>query len=310
MLTRKGLRPSKEKDELGVALLAWIENLPPELRMTRENGESKPYSFEIAQLHVPFLSAVTLVFSPRPIFGISPDNTTALVAATLTFRIYEAFRLRDQIPYLSPIFSWHLLVASVTRLSCLTVPSLKEDAEAALDMTESFFRELGLKWRSALNNLKNLQILRRDFNTSMSRLVSHGVAADRDVLLPIGSRLFKSFGSQATSYFARIEKLLRISYEEFSHSNNHLQSTAVPSQQLLHNDSATETEYVNGFSAQRGNEPSAVENRPAGADPLNPTRDSLIQLEDFFAKEYWMMEGMAENYPTDYFSPDFDIGLA
>jgi hypothetical protein len=72
MITRKGLRPSKEKDAIGLELLAWIENLPPELRMTDRNGIPKPYHFEISQLHIPFLSAVTLLFSPRPIFSISP----------------------------------------------------------------------------------------------------------------------------------------------------------------------------------------------------------------------------------------------
>jgi hypothetical protein len=309
MLTRKGLRPSREKDCLGLELLAWINNLPPALRLADENGSSQPYSFEIAQLHIPFLSAITLVFSPRPLFSISPDNTAAVVAATLTFRIFEAFHLRDQICYLGPIFSWHLLVAAVTRLSCLRVPSLRAEAEAALDTTDIFLRELGSKWPSALNNLRNLQVLKKDANSGLSRSVSQGVAADRDSLLPAGSLLFKYFGSQATKYFDLAEKQLRTGYDNSTHSYNYIQDTSTLSQDLAHSEGATHTTQPssNPSSGNGAGFPSIVESMTVGLITKNSGGDSWRHLDDLFAQDDWMMDGMEETYSTNCFSPTFNL---
>jgi hypothetical protein len=308
MITRKGLRPSKEKDALGLELLAWIENLPPELRMTDRNGIPKPYHFEISQLHIPFLSAVTLLFSPRPIFSISPDNAAAVTASTLAFRIYEAFHLRDQISYLGPIFSWHLLIASVTRLSCLRVPALEEEATVALDTTDKFLAELGKKWPSALNNLKNLKVLKRDANAGRPGKVLYQVAGDRDVLLPVGPLLFKYFGSQAAKYFGQVESMLLTSQDAPASSDMNLQSNSEPPHVLdtgvrrLNGEHTVSYSSINENGLPTALPGSAVESIAELAIP-----EAWDQLDDFLARDLRMVEGMEDSYPTNYFSPTLGV---
>jgi hypothetical protein len=295
MLTRKGLQPSEEKDSLGIELLNWVDKLPPALKLVDENGSSRPYNFQVTQLHVLFLSTITLLYSPRPMFSINPDNTAAVVASTLVFRIYEAFHFRDQICYLGPIFSWHLLVASVTRLSCLRVPSLREDAHGALETTNTFLRELGTKWPSALNNLKNLEILRRDSNSSLQNPTSHGVAINRDSLVALGPLLFKNFGPQTMSYFTEVKNQLQMIYDKPAFSNNPSEETTIQSQ--VNSESGPCNRHRDNLSLSSLNE-AEIE----GADVANLAGYSWDHLDDPFAQDFWTTHEMEQIYSTDRFS--------
>jgi hypothetical protein len=305
MLTRKGLQPSEEKDALGLELLNWVNGLPPRLKLVDGKGSSQPYNLQVTQLHVPFLSAITLLYSPRPIFSISPDNTAAVVASTLAFRIYEAFHLRDQLCYLGPIFSWHLLVASVTRLSCLRIPYLREEAQGALDITESFLRELGIKWPSALNNLKNLEILRRDANCGLPTSASHDVAIDRDLLRVIGPLLFKCFGSHATSYFAQVESHLQTVDNDPTISDNPPQEIPAHSQILAHREGETHAGDLNDSRGANVHGSSSLnEVEMVGSVNANPVGDSWHHLDDPFVQDIWTLLDMEQSYAANYLSPN------
>jgi len=265
LLTRKGTHPSEEKDAIGFELLEWTRDLPVDLRFINESGSPQSYNFEVTQLHVPFLSAVTLLFRPQPVFSISTNNTVAVVAATLNFRIFEAFQLRDQIGYLGPIYSWHILVAAISRLACLRIPSLREEAQMAFNSIEVLLRELGTRWPSALNNLRNLQLLRKGLETAELRAASHESAAARDSSLSAPIELFKTFGAEVTKYFVRVENLLNA--ERCENTSLSMEGGATSSQRLFVGTGCT-------FGSTVGD---AMEEPPQ-------------QLDDYFAQDHWMRD--------------------
>jgi hypothetical protein len=213
LLTRNNNPSSEEKNAIGLNLLGWIKSLPPELRLYNSDGSSRPYDFELVQLHVPYFSAICVLFRPRSVFTITPDSTAAVVASTLNFRLFEAFHLRDQTFYLGPIYAWHTLVAAVPQLSCSRIPSLWEEAQYALVTIEEVLRSLGQKWPSAMNNLRNVQVLRKTIDSAESASIPRTTSAPRTSYTFSPVEFFDTFGAEVMENFGRIETLLRADSE-------------------------------------------------------------------------------------------------
>lgn len=221
LLTRSNAPSVESRDAIGLQLLNWVRTLPESLRLYSPDGSSRPYDFEIAQLHIPFLSAVTVLFRPRSNFMLTTSNTAAIVASTLSTRLFEAFQLRDQAYYLSGVFSSYLLVAAILQISCFRIPALKTEAQAAVTTVQEALRTLGEKSPSARNNLRNVQVLRKAFESSSSSSTStaasaatanpgtlrdHGQTPERFSFSPIA--FFETFGPEITGNFNRVENLL------------------------------------------------------------------------------------------------------
>ena len=222
LLTRTNSPSVESRDAIGLQLLDWIRTLPLSLRLYNPDGSARPYDFEIAQLHIPFLSAVTILFRPRSNFMLTTSNTAAIVASTLSTRLFEAFQLRDQTYYLSGVYSWYFLVATILQLSCFRISALKSEAQAAVTTIQEALRILGEKSPSARNNYRNVQVLRKAFEDSSSSVPS-GAAATTAMANPGPARdpsqiserfsfspiaLFETFGPEITENFNRVEGLL------------------------------------------------------------------------------------------------------
>ncbi len=227
LLTRNSNPPPEEKHAIGLNLLDWIRSLPPELRLYNGDGSSRPYDFELVQLHVPFFSAMCVLFRPRSVFTITPDSTAAVVASTLNFRLFEAFHLRDQTFYLGPIYAWHTLVAAVPQLSCSRIPSLWEEAQYALGTIEEVLRGLSQKWPSAMNNFRNVQVLRKTLDSAGPASMPRSASRPQTPFPFSPIEFFDTFGPEVIQNFNRIESLLRVETER-SQINNYTNGSHVP----------------------------------------------------------------------------------
>ena len=155
-----------QKNQIGLRLLNFMQVLPDAIRLQNVDGSSRPYNFDIAQLHVPLLTAITILFRPRSMFNLLAASTAAIVAANLNFRIFEAIELRDDTFSLSSAYAWYMFVTAVSQLSCLQVLGLGDEARHRLDRIEDVLRTLGAVRPSAANNLKNVQTLRKHFEST------------------------------------------------------------------------------------------------------------------------------------------------
>lgn len=164
LLTRESKITPQERADVSARLRDYIQDLPDSLRLNEIDGSVKPYNFELAQFHVPILTAITILHRPRSIFSLGVANAASIVAANLTFRIVEAIYFREQTKFLSSAYAWFLLAASIPHLSCLTVERLKSDASAALDTLEAVLSTLGRVRPAAANNLRNVRAIRRAVN--------------------------------------------------------------------------------------------------------------------------------------------------
>lgn len=153
-----------QKQELATRLLHLTRSLPAELQIVNANGTSRPYNFELAQLHATLLTAITILYRPSSIYNILPMTSSAIsiVASNLTLGIFEAIQLRNHTCYLSSAFTWYLLVAAIPQLSAhCCVPALATQSQRALDTIEKVLQDLSKVRSSAVNNLCNIRAIRK-----------------------------------------------------------------------------------------------------------------------------------------------------
>ncbi|KAI1625625.1 hypothetical protein EDD37DRAFT_678726 [Exophiala viscosa] len=153
-----------EKQALANRLREYIQSLPPELGIIDPDGSARAYDFQLAQLHVTLLTAITILYRPSSMFDISPPYSLALsiTASTLNVKLFEAIELRNHTHCLSSAFTWYMLVTAIPQLSALCcVPRLVLQAGHALDTIENVLETFSGVRTSAVNNLANVRAIRK-----------------------------------------------------------------------------------------------------------------------------------------------------
>ncbi|KAL6248642.1 hypothetical protein RBB50_004897 [Rhinocladiella similis] len=153
-----------QRQVLADRLLDYIRNLAPGLRLTKAEGTPRPYDFQLAQLHVTVLTAITILHRPASIFNISSlfSSAVSITASHLSVKIFEAIELRGHTQCLSSAFTWCMLVAAIPQLSALCcVPALAHESGQALDTIETSLQSFSRVRMSAVNNLANVKAIRK-----------------------------------------------------------------------------------------------------------------------------------------------------
>jgi hypothetical protein len=81
----------------------------------------------------------------------------AVLASSFVAGIFDDFLARDELLYLGPIFTFHLLAAGAGLASLRRYPDLWSTASADLEVMMASLRELSKRWPSAIGALKALQ---------------------------------------------------------------------------------------------------------------------------------------------------------
>lgn len=156
VLTRHGRINQAERNDFSWRLKEFLSGMPERFMVV-----NKGYDFELAQLHVPILSTLSILHRPRSVFLLTSANAASIVAGNLSFRLLQSIELRGQTKLLSSAFAWHLMATSIPHLSALRIPELKADASHALDELEKVFATLGKVRPAAAQNLRNVRAIRR-----------------------------------------------------------------------------------------------------------------------------------------------------
>ena len=146
-------------------LYRWTRDLPAELQLFKTHLDPSAcgklpqmnlsqYCFEARQLHIPYFVSLAILF--RPSQGNSPSPAVVLASAFVA-GIFEDFLARDEVQFLGPIFTFHLLVAGIGIISSDTAPSLREKATASMETIYLSLEVLAKRWSSAKGSLRALK---------------------------------------------------------------------------------------------------------------------------------------------------------
>lgn len=181
-------------------LYRWTRDLPANLRLFRNSAAFTasaewrrsprnvlaPYSLEVRQLHIPYF--VCLAIMCRSSSGNSPSPAVVL-ASSFVAGIFEDFLARDEIQFLGPIFTFHLLVAGIGLLSSHSIPSLWEKATGSLQTIYLSLEVLAKRWSSAKGSLRALKSIADKQKTATRSDETSGLGLSREHL-----PFFEGFG--------------------------------------------------------------------------------------------------------------------
>jgi hypothetical protein len=145
-------------------LYRWTRELPYPLRLFRGRCTSEDtsppkrilaqYNFEARQAHIPYFTCLAIMCRPYP--GES-SSAAVLLASSFVAGIFEDFLARDEIRFLAPVFTFHLLAAGIGLLSCNNIPAHREKIAGNLETIYLALEELAKRWSSAKGSLRALK---------------------------------------------------------------------------------------------------------------------------------------------------------
>ncbi|KIW06481.1 uncharacterized protein PV09_02917 [Verruconis gallopava] len=203
LLTRNGRINHRERAEFTWRLKSYLDALPEEFLIV-----DKGYDFELAQMHIPILSTISILHRPRSVFNITPANAASIVAGNLSFRLFQSIELRGQTKLLSSAFAWHLMATCIPHLSALRIRELRDEAIYALDELEKVFSTLGKVRPAAQQNLRNVRAIRRAVLASKRSEQSRRTTPEPDSAFEqpqvSPEHLLQIYGQEVMQYFHRI----------------------------------------------------------------------------------------------------------
>jgi hypothetical protein len=225
LMTRHGEASPEDKENIATRLHAFLESLPEPLRLYSLSGLAQSYNLELAQLHVPILIAITILFRPRTVYQLTAVNAASVTAAFLSFRVFQAIQLREQTRFLGSPFAWHLLVTAIPLLSSTKVNALQNEANEALDAVENVLETLGKVRPAASNNLRNVKAIRKAMGSTSRGMGSGNANTDYRQnqgagIWRFGPQLLQAYGLEAVHQYEQIADVLRI------HSHNQADRSA------------------------------------------------------------------------------------
>ncbi|OCT44472.1 fungal specific transcription factor domain-containing protein [Cladophialophora carrionii] len=160
----RGTQGKARRLELEANLSRWIRELPPELRIyNKDAGELAAYNFKARQLHVPYFTALTILFR-SPSHGTGPPpSAAALLSSSFSAGIFEEFLSRGEIPLLAPVFTFHLMAAAIAQLACYPYPALWTKAQPEVDVIEKCLIEMARRYPTAIGAQRVVSHLSRAF---------------------------------------------------------------------------------------------------------------------------------------------------
>lgn len=141
------------------SLYRWTKSLPEQLRLSSDNANGhmytnrslRSYTLENRQLNILYLTTIILFYRSKTLEG--PFPTAAVIAASTIAGVFEDFLARDEVRFLGPCFTFHLLAASIALLSCYKYPELWALAQQDLEILKQAQQNMTKSWPSALGSI-------------------------------------------------------------------------------------------------------------------------------------------------------------
>jgi hypothetical protein len=185
--------PRSQRLNIEASLYRWTRKLPGPLRLSQIDGTGRtitsPYNVNARQLHIPYFITVAIMARST---AAQRTSAVAVLASSFVIGIFEDFLARDELQYLGPIFTFHLLAAGIALVSTRLHPNLWAVAQEDLDILLNSLKELSKRWPSGIGALKALQnVIERTPRTNPNKSIPklEWLTADQEML-------FENFGTE------------------------------------------------------------------------------------------------------------------
>ncbi|KIW87789.1 uncharacterized protein Z519_11763 [Cladophialophora bantiana CBS 173.52] len=161
--------------ELAQRLIKWVNALPRRLRLSFSTVTTTDFDRDVHQLHLPYLSAITLLYMSASTQPLPKAYGAAVLSASCVARIFEDLLARGSIAFLPGIGNWYISIAILALLHARQIESLKNVANAQIDILFIALREMSKLWHSARMFLLGFERLLSGFSSDASAASSQTV---------------------------------------------------------------------------------------------------------------------------------------
>lgn len=145
---RCGSLSERHRLNIELALLEWINGLPPALHLyDRKSLSLSPYEFKSRQLHVPYFVALIILY--RSDTSSQNFSLASLLAASFVSGIFEEYIAWGDILFLAPASIFYLLVAGLIQISSHRYLILAQNVDNEVRTVRLSLNELGKRFPTA-----------------------------------------------------------------------------------------------------------------------------------------------------------------
>lgn len=134
---------------LAKELIAWVQSLPPHLQLPISADRSRPFNRDVHQLHLPYLSTITLLYLSPSAQPLPKAYSAAVIAACCVTRIFEDFLARGSIRFLHGMDGWYIAIAILALLHARQVEHLNVAASEHIKVLRVGLKEIAKLWHSS-----------------------------------------------------------------------------------------------------------------------------------------------------------------
>ncbi|OAP63778.1 hypothetical protein AYL99_03005 [Fonsecaea erecta] len=162
--------------ELAQRLITWVTALPARLRLPFSTAGTSRFDRHVYQLHLPYLSAITLLYMSASTQPLPKAYSAAVLSASCVARIFEDFLARGSIAFLPGVAGWYVSIAILALLHARRIEPLRMAANEEIDILFLALREMSRLWHSSRMFLLGFEKLLAGVNpdTSASSQVASG----------------------------------------------------------------------------------------------------------------------------------------
>ncbi|KIW98230.1 uncharacterized protein Z519_01814 [Cladophialophora bantiana CBS 173.52] len=130
-------------------LKVWVNSLPSNLQLPFASYPTEGFNPDISQLHLPYLSSLTLLHMKKSSRSVPTAHSIAILAASCTARIFEDLLTRGSLKFLQGMAGWHIAIALLALLHARQTKSLELAAVAQFNILRVALKEMAQRWPSA-----------------------------------------------------------------------------------------------------------------------------------------------------------------
>ncbi|KAF9882915.1 hypothetical protein FE257_004896 [Aspergillus nanangensis] len=130
-------------------LTTWVHALPPSLQLPFSDFPTARFDRPVFQLHLPYLSCITLLYLEKTKGRIPIAHSAAILAASYTARIFEDFLARGSLSFLQGMAGWHISMALLALLHARQVKALEDAIQVPFHVLRVALKEMAKRWPSA-----------------------------------------------------------------------------------------------------------------------------------------------------------------
>ncbi|KIX99002.1 uncharacterized protein Z520_05463 [Fonsecaea multimorphosa CBS 102226] len=154
--------------ELAQRLIKWANALPQRLWLPFSTATTSHFDRHVHQLHLPYLSAITLLYMSASTQPLPKAYGAAVLSASCVARIFEDLLARGSVAFLPGVAGWYISIAILALLHARRIESLKAAANAQIDILFLALREMSHLWHSSRMFLLGFEKLLSGLNPDTS----------------------------------------------------------------------------------------------------------------------------------------------